>query len=90
MRATLVFSLRCDFTATAVCVSGLRKIWPIAITTAGRTATTDAEVSQALSELVNASACTGLVHESFDMDDVTDFTRPWFAWANSCVLPEPD
>ena len=84
-RLTLVFSLRCDF--TPLCGSGLRKIWPIAITTAGRTATTDAEVSQALSELVNASACTGLVHESFDMDDVTDFTRPWFAWANSCAHP---
>ena len=33
--------------------------------------------------LVNASACTGLVHESFKKDDYSDFTRPWFAWANS-------
>jgi meiotically up-regulated gene 157 (Mug157) protein len=23
------------------------------------------------------------MHESFDADDASRFTRPWFAWANS-------
>ena len=23
------------------------------------------------------------MHESFNKDDAGDFTRPWFAWANS-------
>ena len=28
-------------------------------------------------------AGTGLMHEGFHKDDPTEFTRPWFAWANS-------
>ena len=28
-------------------------------------------------------AGTGFLHESFHQDDVTRYTRPWFAWANS-------
>jgi meiotically up-regulated gene 157 (Mug157) protein len=63
--------------------NGLRYIWPMALVSRGWTATTDAEVAEMLSTLVNASACSGLVHESFDQDDFADATRPWFAWANS-------
>lgn len=29
------------------------------------------------------TAGTGYMYESFDLDDPTRFTRPWFAWANS-------
>ncbi|MBB6242740.1 meiotically up-regulated gene 157 (Mug157) protein [Rhodanobacter sp. MP1X3] len=25
----------------------------------------------------------GFMHESFDQDDPSHYTRPWFAWANS-------
>ncbi|MEO9167649.1 MAG: glycoside hydrolase family 125 protein [Aestuariivirga sp.] len=28
-------------------------------------------------------AGTGLMHEGFHKDDPSQFTRPWFAWANS-------
>jgi meiotically up-regulated gene 157 (Mug157) protein len=36
----------------------------------------------AMQLLVNSSAGTGLMHESFHKDDVRKFTRPWFAWMN--------
>ena len=42
----------------------------------------DAEVAACLALLVSSSAGTGLLHESFNVNDVADFTRPWFAWAN--------
>ena len=28
-------------------------------------------------------ASTGFMHESFDQDDPSHYTQPWFAWANS-------
>ncbi len=28
-------------------------------------------------------AGTGFIHESFDKDDASRFTRPWFAWQNT-------
>ena len=33
--------------------------------------------------LQKSSAGTGLMHESFDADNVGSLTRSWFAWANS-------
>jgi meiotically up-regulated gene 157 (Mug157) protein len=45
---------------------GLGHVWPMALITQGWTATTDAEVAQMLSTLVNTSACSGLIHESFN------------------------
>jgi meiotically up-regulated gene 157 (Mug157) protein len=32
---------------------------------------------------VNTDAGTGFMHESFNKDDPSDFTRSWFAWANT-------
>ncbi len=33
--------------------------------------------------LATTTAGTGLMHESFHVDDPATFTRPWFGWANS-------
>jgi hypothetical protein len=33
--------------------------------------------------LMEADAGTGYMHEGFDPDNSANYTRPWFAWANS-------
>jgi len=33
--------------------------------------------------LKNTHAATGFMHESFMKDDPSQFTRKWFAWANT-------
>jgi len=62
---------------------GWPMIWPMSIAVRAWTAESDAEVAAALTTLINASACTGFMHESFDRNDASKYTRPWFAWANS-------
>jgi meiotically up-regulated gene 157 (Mug157) protein len=47
------------------------------------TSTDDAEILQCLRMLKRTHANTGFMHEAFDMDDPADFTRKWFAWANT-------
>jgi meiotically up-regulated gene 157 (Mug157) protein len=43
----------------------------------------DATVRLCLRTLRDTDADTGFIHESFDANNPTHFTRPWFAWANS-------
>jgi len=62
---------------------GLRMIWPMAIILRALTSHDDAEIRGALHMLKTTHADTGFMHESFDQDDPSHFTRPWFAWANS-------
>lgn len=62
--------------------AGYGQIWPMSVVMFGMTSESDAEISWALESLVNSSAGTGFLHESFNKDDVTKFTRPWFAWVN--------
>jgi len=58
-------------------------IWPIALCMQGLTSTSREEQLGLLATLLKTDAATGLMHESFHKDDPTQFTRPWFAWANS-------
>ena len=60
-----------------------RQAWPIGISMQALTATDPGETERLLSSLATATAGTGLMHESFDVDDPSRFTRPWFGWANS-------
>jgi len=62
---------------------GKDMIWPMAITTYALTSQSDKEISHALAMLKHASAGSGFMHESFNRNDATKFTRSWFAWANS-------
>ena len=47
------------------------------------TATTDQEIEAQLKLLKTTHNHTGFMHESFDKDDQSKFTRSWFAWVNT-------
>ncbi|MBA2632426.1 MAG: glycoside hydrolase family 125 protein [Chloroflexi bacterium] len=60
-----------------------RHVWPIGLSIQALTAVEGAEAWGLLTTLAATTAGTGLMHESFDVDDPATFTRPWFGWANS-------
>ena len=62
---------------------GVDMIWPLGVIIQGLTATSDKEIKECLDTLQRTHADTGFMHEAFHKDDPTDFTRPWFAWANT-------
>lgn len=62
---------------------GLDKIWPMGIIIRALTTNNDKEISECLKMLVKSNAGTGFMHESFNMNNPADFTRKWFAWANT-------
>jgi len=45
--------------------------------------TDDGEIAACLRTLATTDAGTGFMHEAFDVADPAQFSRPWFAWANS-------
>lgn len=63
--------------------TGTDKIWHIALIMQALTSTDEEEVKNCISMITNSHAGAYLMHESFNKNDDTDFTRPWFAWANS-------
>lgn len=63
--------------------TGSNKIWHIALAMQALTSNDEKEIEECLRMLTTTHAGTYLMHESFDKDDDTIFTRPWFAWANS-------
>ena len=58
-------------------------IWPISLCIQGLTATDEEEIRALADMLENMDAGTLLMHEGVHKDDPKQFTRPWFAWANS-------
>ncbi len=63
--------------------AGLRMIWPMSIMIRALTSEDASEIRQCLHWLMTTDADTGFMHEAFDQDDPSRFTRAWFAWANS-------
>lgn len=57
-------------------------VWPLAIIMRGLTSTDAVEIEETLRHLIASDGGTGFMHEAFDKDDPTQFSRPWFAWAN--------
>jgi meiotically up-regulated gene 157 (Mug157) protein len=62
---------------------GANMIWPMSQTIYALTSTSDAEIRRAVQMLKASSAGTGFIHESYNKDDAKNFTRTWFAWANT-------
>jgi meiotically up-regulated gene 157 (Mug157) protein len=62
---------------------GLRMIWPMSIMMKAFTTDDAAEIRQCLHWLKTTHAGSGFMHEAFDQDDPKQFTRSWFAWANT-------
>ena len=58
-------------------------IWPIALCVQAMTSDDPDEIAELVRMLTTTHADTYFMHESFDPDDPTRFTRSWFAWANS-------
>lgn len=63
--------------------TGLEKVWHLGIIMRAMTSDSDAEIINALATLKRTHARTGFMHESFNPNDPKDFTRKWFAWANT-------
>ena len=59
-------------------------IWHIALSMQGLTSDDPEEIRGLLKMFEDTDAGTGLMHEGFDPDDPTKYTRPWFSW--SCSL----
>jgi len=58
-------------------------IWHISLAMQGLTATELSEKERMLKLLIQTDAGTHCMHEGFLADDPSQFTRPWFSWANA-------
>ena len=57
-------------------------VWPIAIAIAALTSTQIEDRIKALDLLEATDAGTGFMHESFNVNDDSIFTREWFSWSD--------
>lgn len=60
-------------------------IWHMALAMQALTSSDREEILQCLEYLSKTHAGCNLMHESFDKDAPEQFTRTWFAWANSML-----
>ena len=63
--------------------AGFGKIWNLSIIMRGLTSKNESEILTSIKTLKSTHANTGFMHESFDKDDASKFSRSWFAWANT-------
>lgn len=62
---------------------GLDFPWPMSLVMKALTTTDRAEQEWCVNELLRTDGDTGFMHEAFNKDDAKNFTRSWFAWANT-------
>lgn len=62
---------------------GKDMVWPMSIIMRALTSDDDAEIRACIETLRKTHGDTGFMHESFHKNDPKNFTRKWFAWANT-------
>ncbi|MDU1889636.1 MAG: glycoside hydrolase family 125 protein [Dysgonomonas sp.] len=62
---------------------GYDMVWPMSIMMKAFTSQDDKEIQDCVKMLLATDAETGFMHESFNKDDASKFTRSWFAWQNT-------
>ena len=62
---------------------GKDMIWPMSLIIRGLTSTDPSEIKYSIETLKKTHAGTGFMHESFNKDNPSKFTRSWFAWTNT-------
>lgn len=60
-----------------------RYIWHIALAVQGISSTSAEERQRLLELLRDTTGGTGQMHEGFNVDDPSQYTREWFSWANA-------
>ncbi|ORY62660.1 uncharacterized protein BCR38DRAFT_439403 [Pseudomassariella vexata] len=58
------------------------KAWPMSIIVALLSSDDDDEIMKGLRMLVSSTAQLGLIHESIDTFNASNWSRQWFSWAN--------
>ena len=62
---------------------GLGRPWPMSVIMKGLTTNDRAEKEWCVKQILNTDGGTGFIHESFYKDDAKNYSRSWFAWANT-------
>ncbi|KAJ4352581.1 uncharacterized protein N0V89_007930 [Didymosphaeria variabile] len=71
-----------DFTGIGGPHIGYQHAWPMSVLVQAMTSESDDEIMKCLGSVKNVSR-NGLIHESINVNNWSDYTRSWFAWANS-------
>ncbi|TGO68969.1 hypothetical protein BOTNAR_0017g00320 [Botryotinia narcissicola] len=61
---------------------GPENAWPMSLLLQAMTSNDDDEIMECLNLVLKASRL-GLIHESINVNRIQEYTRSWFAWANS-------
>ena len=62
---------------------GIDYIWPMSLIMLANMSNDEKEIRYCIETIRDTEAGTGFIHESFHKDNPKDYTRPWFAWANT-------
>jgi hypothetical protein len=62
---------------------GRDSIWPMSQIIYALTSHSGKEIATTIRVLKRCAAATGFIHESYNRNDSAQFTRGWFAWANT-------
>jgi len=62
---------------------GLNRPWPMSVIMKALTTNDRSEKEWCVLQILNTDGGTGFIHESFNKDNAKDYSRSWFAWANT-------